>query len=907
MNRPYINVDEQLKDERVSYLKLAELSWYHGKVSRDQAEELLKSKASGSYLIRESSSYVKTVVLSAVFSETIVHYQIMRDVFCVFCLDDNSIQPFIGLDSLLNHLKSSNTTTSETQALIPQSLTNFVPGEVAPFDYLAKAPNSLLHEQCKVGDVKTARAILCSAQFDKRGLNWRNEEGKAPLHIAAEYGNTEILRMLVNSGAYIDNINSNGETSLHVACKAGHFYTVTALVQHGASINKFAVLSKLTGLHYAAQFGNFKIFEWLVQSGAALFAVDCDRKTPLEVANERCHSEIVDYVISHKFQRPKFLLPQFLHPELSRYQAHDILKDHGGEDGLFLVRGSKRCLGPVLSLISKNRHLNYEIQKRLFQIGDKEVEMYAIDDSPYFPSLELLVDYFASDRSLSAFKLTKPVGPILREPLTIDASSSSALLAGSNNEEETTKGVDNGGLLAQNAVLIAPDELTFGRTIGQGAYGEVVQAIWTRKGSISPSAASIASQGGSVPNSPIDMSTSCANMASENVAVKKIVAMKDSNCQLDFLSEVRALFSINHPGIVKLIGISFGPPVMLITELVNGGSLLDYLIDNGDAVTLQQMVAWSAQIARPMAYLESRKLIHRDLAARNILLKSYKMCKICDFGLSRMVGEGKEYYVATKGGKWPLRWYAPESVNRWHFSSASDVWSFGVTMHEIFSYGAQPYGELTWEQVFDLIDEGQRLAKPIGCPDAIYQIMTSCWEYQPADRPSFSELNALFMSNEFLSAFAIPPKTITDPLSPTGRSNPGSPSKKVTINLSNVNSDESNKSAQIRGSSSLAQSSSNESNRSGNQQVFNCDYTTGSSSGYGSFVKYVETSAVNLVEAEVYDTETNVPIENLNIDECSESSNSDSKMCNATAVIKPPDKVVNKDSLAKIKRPSKFI
>ena len=64
-----------------------------------------------------------------------------------------------------------------------------------------------------------------------------------------------------------------------------------------------------------------------------------------------------------------------------------------------------------------------------------------------------------------------------------------------------------------------------------------------------------------------------------------------------------------------------------------------------------------------------------------------------------MVGEGKEYYVATKGGKWPLRWYAPESVNRWHFSSASDVWSFGVTMHEIFSYGAQPYGELTWEQV----------------------------------------------------------------------------------------------------------------------------------------------------------------------------------------------------------------
>ena len=97
-----------------------------------------------------------------------------------------------------------------------------------------------------------------------------------------------------------------------------------------------------------------------------------------------------------------------------------------------------------------------------------------------------------------------------------------------------------------------------GRTLGQGAYGEVVEAMWTRKGSLSPSF----NQGDTT-----TAASSACSPASEHVAVKKIMAMKDSNCQIDFLSEVRALFNIHHPGIVKLIGISFGPPVMLVSSL----------------------------------------------------------------------------------------------------------------------------------------------------------------------------------------------------------------------------------------------------------------------------------------------------------------------------------------------------
>ena len=139
-----------------------------------------------------------------------------------------------------------------------------------------------------------------------------------------------------------------------------------------------------------------------------------------------------------------------------------------------------------------------------------------------------------------------------------------------------------------------------------------------------------------------------------------------------------------------------------------------------------------------MAYLEEQNYIHRDLAARNILVGEHLICKVADFGLAHVIDE--DIYEAQPEEKIPIKWTAPEAALHNRFTIKSDVWSFGVMLYEIITYGRFPYPSMTSGEVLEALQQGYRMPRPMGCPDKLYDIMLKCWGHEPANRPTFETL-----------------------------------------------------------------------------------------------------------------------------------------------------------------------
>lgn len=145
-----------------------------------------------------------------------------------------------------------------------------------------------------------------------------------------------------------------------------------------------------------------------------------------------------------------------------------------------------------------------------------------------------------------------------------------------------------------------------------------------------------------------------------------------------------------------------------------------------------------------MQYLEQKKIVHRDLAARNVLVANEHCVKIADFGLAQFT-DGTGYYYSTNARALPLKWYAPETLNHQKFNHKSDVWSYGVTLYEMFTFGDSPNlaqnPDLNPTEILGLLDNGIRLECPRFCPQNVYdELMFICWNINPKLRPSFAEL-----------------------------------------------------------------------------------------------------------------------------------------------------------------------
>ncbi|XP_037835553.1 tyrosine-protein kinase ABL1 isoform X2 [Kryptolebias marmoratus] len=253
-------------------------------------------------------------------------------------------------------------------------------------------------------------------------------------------------------------------------------------------------------------------------------------------------------------------------------------------------------------------------------------------------------------------------------------------------------------------------DITMKHKLGGGQYGEVYEGVWKKY-----------------------------NLT---VAVK---TLKEDTMEVEeFLKEAAVMKEIKHPNLVQLLGVcTREPPFYIITEFMTHGNLLDYLREcNREDVNAVVLLYMATQISSAMEYLEKKNFIHRDLAARNCLVGENHLVKVADFGLSRLMTG--DTYTAHAGAKFPIKWTAPESLAYNTFSIKSDVWAFGVLLWEIATYGMSPYPGIDLSQVYELLQRDYRMERPEGCPEKVYELMTACWRWNPAERPTFAETHQAF-------------------------------------------------------------------------------------------------------------------------------------------------------------------
>ena len=171
------------------------------------------------------------------------------------------------------------------------------------------------------------------------------------------------------------------------------------------------------------------------------------------------------------------------------------------------------------------------------------------------------------------------------------------------------------------------------------------------------------------------------------------------------------------PNVIRLEGVvTQSHPLMIVTEFMENGSSDSYLRVHGPELKLTQLLRMLRDVASGMHYLAEMNYIHRDLAARNILVNRDLVCKVADFGLSREI-DTDAYEYTTKGGKIPTRWTAPEACNFRKYSCASDVWSFGIVLSEIITYGRTPYPSMSNQEVLAKVNGTYRMPPPPNCPE----------------------------------------------------------------------------------------------------------------------------------------------------------------------------------------------
>ncbi|XP_065657665.1 uncharacterized protein LOC136082398 isoform X3 [Hydra vulgaris] len=323
---------------------------------------------------------------------------------------------------------------------------------------------------------------------------------------------------------------------------------------------------------------------------------------------------------------------------------------------------------------------------------------------------------------------------------------------------------------------ISPTCISLDKKIGEGAFGNVFIA------KISSNILAKTCYATKTEMVFSDTKASCVN-----VAVK---LLKDGAKQSefdDFVEEINLMKDIGyHKNIVNLIGCSHVKrPLCLVVEFMENGDLLQFLrkrktkliasktdgdslasiiftptyqnllqikdstheisIIETEAITPDDLLSFAWQVASGMEYLSCIKLVHRDLAARNILVGANNNAKISDFGLTRKINNDLNYMGCNRR-RLPIKWMSVEAIFEHMFTSHSDVWSYGVVLFEIVTLGEIPYPSISNRELVDLLKNGYRMDRPDNCSQFMFDYMLRCWDEDPLQRPTFTELRELFES-----------------------------------------------------------------------------------------------------------------------------------------------------------------
>uniref|UniRef100_A0A1I8EHM3 Tyrosine-protein kinase n=1 Tax=Wuchereria bancrofti TaxID=6293 RepID=A0A1I8EHM3_WUCBA len=388
--------------------------------------------------------------------------------------------------------------------------------------------------------------------------------------------------------------------------------------------------------------------------------------------------------VANNEQYPK----PWYHGNITREHTEKILS--GQADGTFLVRDSTNFPGDYTLCMAFNGKVEHY---RIYQLNG----ILTCDHEETFGNLTQLIAHYKRDADGLCHRL---ITPVISDDYRITRDNESL--------EERIR------IFREASLIISRSEIHLGDIIGHGEFGDVL----------------------------------LGDYEGQRVAVK---VLKRSEMVQSLLDEAKFMIGLKHVNLVALLGVVIDDAreMFMMTEYMANGNLASYLTSTYTFILVDflrsrgrhqvekmQLTQFAIDICEGMKFLEIKNVVHRDLAARNVLLDDELTAKISDFGLAKDVNECQ--YAESALSKFPIKWTAPEALRYSKFSTKSDVWSFGVLLWEIFSFGRVPYPRIPIQDVVRHIEKGYRMEPPEGCPMEISRLMNESWILEPSVRPSFT-------------------------------------------------------------------------------------------------------------------------------------------------------------------------